>query len=58
MGVENGDIADLSSTKTDRRKAFMGRCVALLQSTSGNGEIRVTVESDNLRGQECIIQSI
>ena len=48
IGVENGDILDLDSTKADSRRAFRGKALALVQSTGAPGSIRVAVGSDGL----------
>lgn len=48
IGVENGDILDLDSTKADSRRAFRGKALALVQSSGAPGSIRVAVSSDGL----------
>lgn len=48
IGLENGDILDLQSTKDDNRKAFKGKLLALVQSTSEPGDIKLTVSGEGL----------
>lgn len=49
IGVENGDILDLSPNKVNWRKAFMGKCIGLVQTTGSPGEIVVTVSAKGLK---------
>ena len=49
IGVENGDILDLSPHKVNYRKAFHGKCLALVQATGNPGEIVLRVASEGLR---------
>ncbi len=58
IGVENGDILDLSSSKVNYRKAFMGKCLLLIQATQDAGEVLVTATSPGLRPQSVAIQSV
>lgn len=44
IGVGNGDPGSLESHKGTRRRAFRGRCLAVVRAT-GEGEIRVTASS-------------
>lgn len=48
IGVENGDILDLSPHKVNYRKAFKGKCLLLIQATDNPGIIEVTAKSSNL----------
>jgi len=57
IGVENGDILDLSPHKIPKRKAFMGKVLALVQATDESGEIKVTISGDGLDTQKAIIIS-
>jgi len=49
LGVENGDILDLAPHKVPYRKTFNGKCLLLIQSTEGKGEIEVKAKSGNLK---------
>ena len=57
LGVENGDIIDMDPVKSDKRKAFMGKCVCLVQSKDKSGMIRIQMKSDHLKSSDCIIQT-
>lgn len=48
IGVENGDILDLSPHKVNYRKAFKGKCLLLIQATGEPGEIEIKATSENL----------
>jgi len=49
IGVGNGDPASHESDKGDSRKAFCGRCAAIVQSTRSAGEITVEATSPGLK---------
>jgi beta-galactosidase len=49
IGVENGDILDLSPHKVNYRKAFNGKCLLLVQTTDKKGVITIKAKSNNLR---------
>ncbi|MBK0384061.1 DUF4982 domain-containing protein [Pedobacter sp. SD-b] len=55
IGVENGDVLDLSSSKGSQRKAFNGKCLALVQSTDKPGEIKIKISAKNLVSKQLII---
>ncbi len=57
IGVENGDILDLNPHKVPTRKAFMGKALALVQSTDQKGPICVTVKSEGLIASQFIIEA-
>ena len=57
IGVENGDILDLDSTKADNRRAFRGKAVALVQSTGAAGPVTVTVTGDGLPAETVTIEA-
>jgi len=57
IGVENGDILDLEPHKVPTRKAFMGKVLALIQTTDIGGDISITVSGEDLLSQELTIQS-
>jgi hypothetical protein len=42
LGMENGDPLDLTPAKSDSRKAFYGKGMAIVQSTREAGDIEVT----------------
>lgn len=49
LGVENGDILDLSPHKVNYRKTFNGKCLLLIQALNEIGIIEVKVTSDGLK---------
>lgn len=49
VGVENGDIIDLSSHKTLERRAFMGKALLILQATGKKGALTISASGDGLR---------
>lgn len=46
VGVENGDIIDMSPHKVLDRKAFMGKVLLILQATGKEGMLKVSATSD------------
>jgi len=57
IGVENGDILDLSPHKVPTRKAFMGKALALIQATDQAGDIVVTVRAEGLQSKKITIKA-
>lgn len=49
IGVENGNMRDLSSSKANKRKAFNGLCMAIIQAKNA-GRIKVEATSQGLSG--------
>jgi len=49
IGVDNGNPKDHDSYKLNRRKAFNGLCLAIVQSTGKTGKIKFTAKSDGLK---------
>jgi len=58
IGVENGDILDLEPHKVPTRKAFMGKALALIQTTDVAGDITITVHSEGLVSKQLIVKSL
>lgn len=57
IGIENGDILDMSSSKNDlTRKAFNGKCRLILQSNGKNEDVQILVTSPNLKDGNKVIQ--
>jgi beta-galactosidase len=49
IGVDNGNPIDHDSFKADQRRAYNGRCLAIVKSTRKPGNIRLTANSDGLK---------
>jgi beta-galactosidase len=49
IGVDSGDTQSHESYQSNRRKAFNGLCLAIVQSTGKPGQIRVTASSPGLK---------
>jgi beta-galactosidase len=49
IGVDNGNLASDEDDKGNRRKAFNGRCLAIVQSTAKPGRIQLTATSPGLK---------
>ena len=49
IGLDNGDMADLSTYQGRFRKAYHGMCLAIVQSTAAPGQISVAASSPGLR---------
>lgn len=56
-GVDNGFQASLEPFKADYRKAFHGLCLAILQSTTQSGTIRLTATAAGLTSASLEIQT-
>lgn len=56
VGVENGDLSDLGSVKASGRKAFAGKCLAIIAADKP-GKVTVSVESDGLTGDSVVFEA-
>lgn len=56
IGVESGNMSDLSSPKANERKAFNGLCLAIVQ-TKNRGQITIKAVSEGLKGASLIIMA-
>lgn len=57
IGVDNGNPVDHDSYKSNKRKAFNGLCLAVVQSTEKPGKITLTAKSDGLKSASIEIVS-
>jgi beta-galactosidase len=57
LSVGNGNQQSHTSLKGNKMEAYLGRCMAIVQSTSAKGEINITAASDNLPMAETIIMA-
>ena len=58
LAMDNGDPIDLSSYKTDTKKAFRGKCLLILQATDKKGAITVNVRSEGLSPKTIYLNSL
>jgi beta-galactosidase len=58
IGVDNGDLSSDESYKSNRRRAFRGLCLALVQSTGKPGPIQVSATSAGLKPTAVRITSV
>jgi beta-galactosidase len=49
LGLDSGDTASKEDYQSNRRKAFNGLCLAIVQSSGKPGQIRVTASSPGLK---------
>lgn len=56
IGVENGNILDLSPHKVNYRYAFKSKCLALVQVTDESGVLTINARSDSLQEAFVTIQ--
>ncbi len=49
IGVDNGDLSSDESYKSNRRRAYQGLCLAIVQSTGQPGPIRISASSVTLK---------
>ena len=50
IGTDNGDAACLDNMKLPLRKAFQGRCIAVIQSNGNKGKIRISAKVYGIPG--------
>jgi len=56
IGVGNGDPSSHESDKGDRRKAFNGLCMAIVQASRQDGELKITASSPGLEGVSATLE--
>lgn len=47
-GVDNGNPVSMESFKTNKRKAFHGKCLLIVQSKKQKGQLNIQASADNL----------
>ena len=50
IGTDNGDAACLDNLKLPWRKAYQGRCIAIIQSNGNKGKIRISAKVYGIPG--------
>ena len=58
LGLESGDLASHEDYKSNQRKAYKGRLLAYIQSTTKAGDVKITISSPNLKPATVIIKSV
>jgi beta-galactosidase len=55
-GVDNGSPMSLERFKADRRKAFHGKCLVVVQNKGRKGSVAVKATSEGLKGGEATLE--
>ena len=58
VGLDNGDSTDYDSYKSDNRRLFSGKLLAIIQSTLDVGTITVSLESEGLSEKILVLESV
>lgn len=58
VGLDNGDSTDYDSYKSDNRRLFSGKLLAIVQSTLETGTITVTFESEGLSEKTLVFEAL
>jgi len=58
VGLDNGDSTDYESYKSDNRRLFSGKLLAIVQSTLNSGTISVTFESEGLSEKTLVFEAL
>ncbi len=58
VGLDNGDSTDYDSYKSDNRRLFSGKLLAIVQSTFDVGTVTVTVEGDGLSEKMLVLETV
>lgn len=58
IGLDNGDSTDYDSYKGVSRRLFNGKLLAIIQTNTEPGEIRIRVTAKGLRSAELMLQSV
>lgn len=53
IGVDNGDLCSNEPYKSNQRRTYKGRCNAIIQSTTEEGQIEFTAKSPSL--ESCVV---
>jgi beta-galactosidase len=58
IGVDSGDMQSHEDHRSNRRKAFYGLCLAMVQATEKTGEIHLTATSPGLKPASAAVSAI
>lgn len=56
IGVESGNMSDLSSTKASERKAYSGMCLGIISAKKA-GKVSVSVTAEGLEGDTVVFEA-
>ena len=56
-GVDNGCQTSMERFKDNKRKAFYGKCLVVIQNNGKSGNIRLTASSEGLPDTTCLLQA-
>lgn len=56
-GVDNGCQTSMERFKDNKRKAFYGKCLVVIQNNGKSGNIRLTASSEGLPDTNCLLQA-
>jgi beta-galactosidase len=57
LAVDNGDCMSTELFQATQRKAYAGRCVAMIRATAGQGDIIITAEAADLKSDSITIKA-
>ena len=58
VAVDNGSIVSHEPFLSDERRAFQGRCIAVVRAKAGRGTINVTAKADGLTADTAEIEIV
>lgn len=58
VGLDNGDSTDFESYKSDNRRMFSGKLLAIIQSTLDSGTVTVSCESEGLTEKTLVLEAV
>ena len=58
LGMDNGDSADEDDYKTQTRKLFSGKLLAVIGATSESGDIRIVASGEGLQEGQILLESL
>ncbi len=58
IAIDSGDPTNHQDFKSDRRRAFHGMCLAIVQSTAETGQVRVSAAATGLKAATIAIETV
>lgn len=56
-GTDNGDPLDLSDYQTNKRRAFKGKCLLILETTDKTGKVEINIKGNGLKSERIQLKS-